>query len=356
MKRIALPFALSSGPKDRVSKGRRWMPVLRYAALCAALSTSGNLQAEPLKIRIGWSTTPAHVTPMLPEIPKSVYRHWGTSYVVEPVFMQGTGTMLPSLAAEEAELVGYSYQTHASAVITGKLDVRAVAGVLGSKAPFSDEAFWVKKASNINKIEDLKGKTLAVNSRGSGVDTAQRMMLRRHGLADGKDYQVVEVRFAAMMATLDADKVEAAFLVLPFSLMAEKDARLKRLFSTREAMGPTETAIWGAKANVIAKHRPVFVDFLEDNIRARTWLYDPNNHDEVVKIVAKLTKQPEEAFKGWLFTQRDTFRAKDAMIDVKLLQSNIDDLVKEGLLPSNIDVAKYTDLSMVEEAKKRVGM
>jgi NitT/TauT family transport system substrate-binding protein len=328
----------------------------RFVIFAAAALCATNVDAEPLKIRIGWSTVPSHITPMLPEIPRSVYKHWGKSYVVEPVFMQGTGTMLPSLAAEEAELVGYSYQTHASAVITGKLDVRAVAGVLGSKAPFSDEGFWVKTASNINKVEDLKGKTIAVNSRGSGVDTAQRMMLRRHGLADGKDYTVVEVRFAAMMATLDADKVHAAFLVLPFSLMAEKDARLKKLFSTRQAMGPTETAVWGAKANVIAKHRAAFVDFFEDNIRARTWLYDPKNHDEVVRIVAKLAKQPEAAFKGWLFTERDTFRAKDAMIDVKLLQSNIDDLVKEGLLPPTIDVAKYTDLSMVEEANKRIGM
>jgi NitT/TauT family transport system substrate-binding protein len=231
-----------------------------------------------------------------------------------------------------------------------------VAGVLGSKPPYSDEGFWVKKSSNINRIEDLKGKTIAVNSRGSGVDTAQRKMLRNHGLQDGKDYTVVEVRFAAMMPTLDSGRVDMAFFVLPFSLMAEKNPDLKKLFSTRQAMGPTETAIWGAKANVIAANRAAFVDFFEDNIRARQWLYDSKNHEEVVKIVAKLTKQPEEAYRGWLFTERDTFRAKDCMIDVKLLQSNIDDLVKEGLLPQTVDIAKYTDLSMVEEAKKRLGM
>jgi len=332
------------------------MKPIALAVAGVAVAIAASATAEPLKIRIGWSTTPAHVTPILTEIPKDVYKHWGRSYVVEPVFMQGTGAMLPALASEEAELVGYSYQTHASAVITGKLDVRAVGGVLGSKPPNSDEAFWVKKASNINRIEDLKGKTIAVNSRGSGVDTAQRKMLRNHGLVDGKDYNVVEVRFAAMMATLDADKVDMAFLVLPFTLQAEKNPALKKLFTTRQAMGPTETAIWGAKTNVIAKNRPAFVDFFEDNIRARTWLYDPKNHEAAVKIVAKLTKQPEENLRGWLFTERDTYRAKDCMIDVKLLQSNIDDLVKEGLLPSSIEVAKYTDLSMVEEAKKRLGM
>ena len=331
--------------------------MIRVTIAVALIALGGGYaSAEPLKIRIGWSTTPAHVTPMLTEIPKDIYRHWGKSYVVEPVFMQGTSAMLPALASEDAQLVGYSYQTHASAVLTGGLDVRAVAGVLGSKPPYSDEAFWIKKSSGIKKIEDLKGKTIAVNSRGSGVDTAQRKMLRNHGLMDGKDYNVVEIRFAAMMATLDAGKVDMAFLVLPFSLMAEKDPSIERLFTTRQAMGPTETAIWGAKTNVIAANRAAFVDFFEDNIRARQWLYDPQNHAAVVKIVAKITKQPEDAFEPWLFTERDTYRARDCMIDVKLLQSNIDDLVKEGLLPATIDVAKYTDLSMVEEAKKRLGM
>jgi NitT/TauT family transport system substrate-binding protein len=332
------------------------MKRIAFALAVVALGAGGQASAEPLKIRIGWSTTPAHVTPMLTEIPKEVYKHWGKSYVVEPVFMQGTSAMLPALASEDAQLVGYSYQTHASAVLTGGLDVRAVGGVLGSKPPYSDEAFWVKKASNIKKIEDLRGKTIAVNSRGSGVDTAQRKMLRNHGLVDGKDYNVVEIRFAAMMATLESGKVDMAFLVLPFSLMAEKDQSVEKLFTTRQAMGPTETAIWGAKANVIAANRAAFVDFFEDNIRARQWLYDPKNHAAAVKLVAKITKQPEQAFEPWLFTERDTFRAKDCMIDVKLLQSNVDDLVKEGLLPKTIDVAKYTDLSMVEEAKKRLGM
>jgi glucose/arabinose dehydrogenase len=47
MKQAKFPLALSSGPKDRVSKGRRFALVLRYAALYAALSTSGVAGAAP---------------------------------------------------------------------------------------------------------------------------------------------------------------------------------------------------------------------------------------------------------------------------------------------------------------------
>src|SRR5262245_37702335 len=99
MRRTLHQLTLSSGPKDRVSKGRRWTLVLPYAALCAALSTSGNVSAEPLKLRISWATAPSQITPLLPEVPPAVYRHWGKSYVVEPAFMQGNGVILPALQA-----------------------------------------------------------------------------------------------------------------------------------------------------------------------------------------------------------------------------------------------------------------
>ena len=61
---------------------------LAVAAVAAAIAASAT--AEPLKIRIGWSTTPAHVTPMLLEIPNDVYRHWGKSYPAQsPAFASG---------------------------------------------------------------------------------------------------------------------------------------------------------------------------------------------------------------------------------------------------------------------------
>ena len=95
---------------------------------------------------------------------------------------------------------------------------------------------------------------------------------------------------------------------------------------------------------------------IEDNIRARQWLYDPKNHDAVVKIVSAVTKVPEESFRGWVFTQKDTYRSMDASFDVDLLQKNMDDLHKLGITPGTIDVKKHSDLSMVAEAKKRLGM
>jgi NitT/TauT family transport system substrate-binding protein len=329
---------------------------LAVLGLAALIATPAPTAAEPLKLRIAWSTAPSHVTPLLPELPKEVYRHWGKSYVVEPVFMQGSGAMTAGLAADEVQLTGYSYQSHALMILEAKLPITAIAGVLGSKPPYSDEGFWVKVDSGINKPADLKGRVAAVNSRGSGVDTALRKTLLDNKLEPGKDTQIVEVRFPAMLAALDSGRVDAAFLVLPFSLTADKNPKLKKLFTLRDSLGPLETVVWGVKEAFVAKNRAALVDFLEDYVRAYAWLYDPKNNAEMLKIVAKVTKQPEANFQGWIFTEKDTYRPRDGAIDVELLQKNIDDLHRLGILPGTIDAKKHTDMTLIAEAKKRLGM
>ena len=328
----------------------------RIALVLVGLALALPAAAEPLKLRISWSTTPSHITPLLPEIPKEVYKHWGQSYVVEPIFIAGSGPMLTALAAGETEIAGHGYQSFALSVINAKLENRAFVGLFASKPPNADNGFWVHADGPIKKVEDLKGKRAAVNARGGGVDASLRKMLKDHGLEDGRDYQIVEVRFSAMLASLEDGRVDMAFLPLPFDLQAEKNPKFKQLFTMRDALGENETVVWGAKADFIAKNRAAMVDMVEDNIRARAWLSDPKNHEEVVKILTKVTKIPESEYRGWAFTQKDTYRSPDASFDPALLQKNLDDLYKLGVTPGTIDVTKYSDLSLVADAKKRLGM
>jgi NitT/TauT family transport system substrate-binding protein len=335
-------------------KRKNFGGILVAAGIALLLAAPG--RAEPLKIRVSWATAPSHITPLLPELPQEVYRHWGKSYVIEPVFIGGGGAMLTALAANEIEIAGQNYLSLASSVLTAKLDTRIILGLFASKPPNADNGFWVKADSGINKVTDLKGKVTAVNGRGSGVDAALRKMLRDNGLEDQRDYQVVEVRFPAMLPSLEAGRIDLAFLTTPFNFTAEKDPKYKMLFALRDALGPNETLVWETKAEFVQKNRAALVDMIEDNIRARQWLYDPKNHEEVVKIVAKVTKVPEESFRGWVFTVKDTYRSMDASFDAELLQKNMDDLAKLGITPGTIDVKKHSDLSMVAEAKKRLGM
>ena len=92
---------------------------------------------------------------------------------------------------------------------------------------------------------------------------------------------------------------------------------------------------------------------MEDMLRIERWFLDPKNHEEVMKIAAKGTKSLPERW-GWLFTKRDYYRNPDMIPDLKALQSNINLTHELGFIKAPMDVNKYTDLSLVQEAAKRL--
>jgi NitT/TauT family transport system substrate-binding protein len=113
--------------------------------------------------------------------------------------------------------------------------------------------------------------------------------------------------------------------------------------------------VWVARADVIAKNRAAFVDFMEDHIRLRHWCFDPSKREAVMALVSKVTKRPPEAV-DFAFTKRDHWRDPNARPDLGLLQKNIDDGKTIGLLEGAVTIApKYVDMSLIDDALTRIG-
>ena len=205
----------------------------------------------------------------------------------------------------------------------------------------------------IQKIEDLKGKVVATNAAGSGVDVAMRAMLRKHGLEANRDYTIIEAPFPGMRAMLAEKKVDLIPTVLPFALDPELKKIARPLFSITDAIGLSQFAMWAMRKPFIDQNRAAIVDFMEDSMRIERWYLDPKNHDEVAEIAARITKQPPERF-GWLFTKNDYYRAPDMRPDLVALQKNVDMTRDLGFVKESFDVKAHSDLSLVEEAAKRL--
>jgi NitT/TauT family transport system substrate-binding protein len=77
-----------------------WVFLCAFTSLCGGL---GRAQAEPLKIRIGWSSMPAQMIPVLYSKPE-LLKYYGRSYVVEPVKFRAASANIIALAAEEVDL------------------------------------------------------------------------------------------------------------------------------------------------------------------------------------------------------------------------------------------------------------
>jgi NitT/TauT family transport system substrate-binding protein len=175
-----------------------------FAFALAGICTSG---AAPIKIRLAYVVPVSNWAPLFAE-KKDLAKHWGDSYDLDAIRYQGTPPMITAMAVGELEIGNLAYSTLGLAIQNAGLDdLEVIADEFQDGVPgyYSDE-FFVRKDSGIKKIEDLKGKVIATNAGGSGIDIAMKAILRKHGLEDKRDYTTVEAPFPTMAAMLAEKK------------------------------------------------------------------------------------------------------------------------------------------------------
>jgi NitT/TauT family transport system substrate-binding protein len=329
---------------------------LAWAGLCGlalVVSWAGAASAQPVKIREGWVAPGNWGSIWLQK--KDLAKHFGQSYVMEPVHFVGTPPMVTALATNQVEVANLAYSTFGIAIENAGLDdLRVVCDEFQDGVPgYYSQEYMVLKDSPIQKVEDLKGKIVATNAEGSAVDVAMKAMLHKHGLEPKRDYTVVEAPFPAMRAMLAEHKVDLIPAVIPFSYDPELHKVARDLFVQRDAIGITDMIVWQARKPFIDAHRAAMVDFMEDTLRIVRWYLDPANHEASMQILGDLVKRPPATF-DWAFTKRDVYHDPNMMPNLDALQKNVDMTHDLGFIKSSFDVKKYSDLSMIEEAAKRL--
>jgi sulfonate transport system substrate-binding protein len=319
------------------------------------LLTALTAGAQPVNIRVSWVAVPNNLPPFMfkkPGIPK----HYGKSYTMEAVQYRGTPQSVTALATRDLDIALLSYSSFPLAIQNANMqDLRIIADEFqdGAEGYYSAQ-FMVLKDGPIRTIADVKGKTVAVNIKNGATHGAARSLLGQHGLQE-RDYSVIEVAFPNMRAVLAEKKVDVVSVGTPqFAFDPDMQKIARTLFTQRDALGKTAVVIWAARTEFLEKNRAAMIDFMEDMLRDRRFLFDPANHGEAVKIVSEFTKIPPDKLDSWLFTRNDFYRDPDARPDLITLQANIDQLHKEGALKQPLDVRKHSDLSYLEEAIKRM--
>jgi sulfonate transport system substrate-binding protein len=329
-----------------------WIGLIALGLWSANVTSSS---AEAVKIRASWTVPVANWASLLLE-KKDLAKHMGQSYVLEDVRFNGTPPMITALATGDIEIGDLAYSSFALAVENaGMDDLRIISDEFqdGVNGYYTNE-FFVLADGPVQKIEDLKGKVIATNAVGSAVDIAMRAMLRKHGLEDKRDYTVVEAPFPTMKSMLAEKKVDMIPGVTPFSYDPELRKIGRVLFTQKEGVGTTQMIVWAVRKSFLDKNRAAMVDFMEDVQRIVRWYTDPANHKEAVAIAAKVTKRPPEAFDAWLFNNKDYYRDPNMIPNLAALQANVATQKELGFLKAGFDVKAHSDLSIVEEAAKRL--
>ncbi len=326
----------------------------KFALPFLALIAGTAQAADPVKIRVSYVVAPSDWAVLLPEKPE-LLKHNGKSYSLEVVRVNGTPALVQAMAANEIEVGNHSYSSLGIAIQNaGMDDLRIISDQFQDGVPGkSTTQYFVLKDGPIQKVEDLKGKVVSSNAAGSAVDVAMRAMLKKHGLEDKRDYTHLEAPLPAQKAMLIEKKTDLISSVVPFQYDPELREKGRALFTQRDVFGVTQMIVWTARKSFIDKNRAAMVDFMEHSLRVVRWYLDPANHDAAVQIASKLTKIPPERF-PWLFTERDYARNGNLMPDMTALQANVNATRELGFIRAPLDVQKYADLSIVQEAAARL--
>ena len=335
------------------------MPVskLPLAAVALGMLTgmAGAAIAEPVKLRIAY-IVPAGDGPLALLGKEGIAQHEGKSYTLEFTHFTGTPPEITAIAAGEIDIAPLSFPTFPLAVENAKLeDLRIIAdGLEDGVANYYSVEFMVLNEAPIKSIDDLKGKILTSNGFGAGPDISLRVNMRKHGFEDKRDYTLIETAFPNMKSVLFDHKADLIATTVPFSQDAQLRAAARTLFRQKDAIGPSQLIFLTARAGFLEKNRAAVVDFLEDNLRENHWYGDPANHDAAVKAITDFTKTPAVLWSSWVFTTGDLYRAPDGRPNLDALASNIGTAQQAGFLKEPLDPKKYADLSLVEEAAKRL--
>jgi ABC-type nitrate/sulfonate/bicarbonate transport system substrate-binding protein len=207
--------------------------------------------------------------------------------------------------------------------------------------------------ADIRSYEDLRGKTLAVDSPVTAFALLMYKMLEVKGLKRG-DYEVKAVggtpqRFQAMTK----DKTYAAAILSPPFTIQAQNSGLKDLGAAVDVVGPYQSDAGWVLRSWGEANADTLVRYIQANIEGIRFALDPANRTVMTGIVAERLKLPPDVVARTLQLAVDQKAfATDAKFDMEgfrnVLKLRADMLGTWGGIPPAPE--KYLDLSYYERA------
>lgn len=202
-------------------------------------------------------------------------------------------------------------------------------------------AFAALDSSPLHKIEDLKGKTIAVNGFSTAGELWMRSTLERHGVSE-KDVTVVPVSFPAMTESLRSGRVDVAELPQPFFAMAQKELKLRTIFTSKDGAPFDEELIVIVGQDAFLKaHGDAVRGFLADVKDATKFYLDHTKEARQILIDKKFVRVPADVY----LPMEDYDRDPRLRVDVDALKRMQDLQVSAGFQKKKADIDTLVDLS-----------
>jgi NitT/TauT family transport system substrate-binding protein len=204
----------------------------------------------------------------------------------------------------------------------------------------------------IDKVADLKGKTVAVAAPGSLPNLLLKAMLDKAGVPE------TDVKVASLGGDLDRFKAvlagvtDAGIVASEFMAVAPKEIRM--LVRGRDVLPNYVRLCLTFTGKTLATRRDDAINFIAAEMDALH--YTMTHRDDTIAVTrASTDAKPDDPRPAFAYDDTVKSGAIDADVTLPLdkLKWMQDELVKAGNLKEPIDLAKITDGSIRDEAAKR---
>jgi NitT/TauT family transport system substrate-binding protein len=216
-------------------------------------------------------------------------------------------------------------------------------------------ALIVNVKEDIETVDDLRGKTIAIPSRFSTHNMLLHLHTSNAGLVYGEDFTTVEMAPPDMVAALVSGSIDGYIVAEPFGARGELSGAGKVMVLSSE--------IW--------KHHPDCIlvmnnDYLLENPEGAQELvtslmksgeFAENNRAEAAEIGHRFLGQPLDAMMKALHEPHDRVTFHDLVPNVEELNRLQDYMADHmGLFPVKVNIEELVDTSFAEEAYRQLGL
>ncbi|MCU1546881.1 MAG: hypothetical protein JWP30_1981 [Homoserinimonas sp.] len=255
---------------------------------------------------------------------------------------------LPALIGGSLDFSLYDTDTTIAAAAKSKSSIKYLSVYLGG------EANILGVGPGIETIEDLKGKTITGGQFGSRNDFLIRQLLKNNGLDPEKDVDLVSTggQSNERLQSVIAGTVDGASLQIRHEELL-KEAGGKFLM---QELGRVPQIGWAA-GKILEESPETVAAFLSATLKARQFINDQANKDEVLDFMESLDFELPEQYKAAYAAENNpTYHTGDGGFDTADMDEFIDLQTELEIIPAGTEWREYVDLVPLWRAQKSLGL
>lgn len=253
-----------------------------------------------------------------------------------------------SLARGDVQVAQAALDNGVAMIVAGE----DVVIVMGGEGGMND--FVVQP--DIHAFEDLRGKSLAVDSPVTAYALLARRALAQHGLVYGVDYDMKPVGNGSrrLRALLQDSSLAGAVLNPPFSAEALMHG-MKSLGRLNDMLGPYQAGGAYVMRDWANAHRDGLVAFIRGYVESLRWINSPDATSACEAMLARKLDLSFELAAATLAQLRDpSFGfSRDALLSAEGMENMLAIRAEtEGAGSADIQAARIVDMSFYDEAMR----